>query len=118
MTVPDDPPSAGPERAFDPPPALAGRPCPAAVGDDVADEEEVAGGAGDVAAQPASPISAQLSAAAAIAPPLLFDSSRRTPGFALEAASAERVSREFVWLYFMMEVFCIWNLLRRYEPFQ
>jgi hypothetical protein len=64
-TVPEDPPSAGPDRALDPPPLNPGRPpgwvpgC--ADGADVAEEGvvvEVAAEEVDVAAQPESPIAA------------------------------------------------------------
>jgi hypothetical protein len=76
LTVPDAPPAAAPERAFDPPPAAAG-PCPA-VADGVA---AVAAGVaavaeGVAAAQPESPI-ATLNAAAAIHPLLPLGSTRR-----------------------------------------
>jgi hypothetical protein len=89
------------------------------VGDAVADEDEdVAAGVGEVAAQPASPTSARLSAAAAIQPPRLFESSRRTPDFSLEAASVAGDSLWFDLLYFMMELLCIWDLFRGCQPFQ
>jgi hypothetical protein len=81
-TVPDDPPAAGPDRALDPPPPdpgpparpLGGAPCPAVAEGDAAVAE------GDVAAQPESPITAHVSAAAAIDPLLLFGSNRRAQG--------------------------------------
>jgi hypothetical protein len=90
-TVPAAPPEAGPDRALDPPPPPAappglGRPG-VAEGDAAVAEGEVAGAEGDVAvaegdaAQPAeSPITAAISAAAAIPPRLLFDSNRPTLG--------------------------------------
>jgi hypothetical protein len=104
--VPTAPPAAGPDRALDPPPPgppvpPPGLPVPPpgpgrlpAEGDAVDEEGDVAVDAGDVIvadgdvadaegdeAQPAeSPVTAHISAAAAIRPLLLFDSNRRTPG--------------------------------------
>jgi hypothetical protein len=86
-TVPDDPPAAGPDRALDPPPPdpgrpakpLGGAPCPAVVeGDAAVAEGDAAVAEGDAAAQPESPSTAHISAAAAIDPLFLFDGNRRT----------------------------------------
>jgi hypothetical protein len=78
LTVPTDPPAAGPDRALAPP---LGLPCPAGADEDVAvDEEEVAVVEEDVAAQPATPTTADISAAASIHRPFRFDSGRRAPG--------------------------------------
>jgi hypothetical protein len=69
LTVPDDPPVAGPDRALDPAPPDPG-PRAKLLGD-------VAVAVGDeVAAQPGSPITAHISAAAAIHPLFLFDGRR------------------------------------------
>ena len=94
VTVPDDPPAAGPDRALDPPPPGPG--CPAVAEGDVAVAE------GDVAQPAETPITAHISAAAAIRPLLLFGSNRRTLGrrawlamvtdVALETGRAGRVS--------------------------
>jgi hypothetical protein len=86
LTLPDDPPAAGPDRALDPPPdpgppatPLPGAPCPAVAEEDVAVVEgDVAVVEGCVAEQPESPITADISAAATIHPLFLFDSNRRT----------------------------------------
>jgi hypothetical protein len=60
---------------------LAGAPCPAVVEGDVAVADgDVAVAEEDVAAHPEIPIAAHISAAAAIHPRFLFDSSRRTLG--------------------------------------
>ncbi len=73
-TVPDAPPEAGPDRALDPSPPAVGE-------GDVADAEgDVDVAEGDVAQPAESPVIAHVSAAAAIHPPFLFDSNRRTPG--------------------------------------
>ena len=66
-TVPDAPPAAGPDRALDP------------EGDVAVAEGDVAVAEGDVAQPAESPITAHISAAAAIRPLLLFDSNRRCP---------------------------------------
>jgi hypothetical protein len=69
-TVPDEPPAAGPDRAFEPPPGIR---CP-----DIA-EEDVAGGDDAVVAEedvvhPAhTPIPAAMSVAATIRPRFLVD---------------------------------------------
>ena len=68
-TVPDAPPAAGPDRALDPP-----------EGDVAVAEGDVVVAEGDVAQPAASPITAHISAAAAIRPLLLSDSNRRTLG--------------------------------------
>ena len=68
-TVPDAPPAAGPDRALDPP-----------EGDVAVAEGDVVVAEGDVAQPAASPITAHISAAAAIRPLLLPDSNRRTLG--------------------------------------
>jgi hypothetical protein len=76
-TVPDAPPEAGPDRAFDPPPPNPGppaEPLPAAVA-----EGEVAVGE-DVAQAAESPITPHISAAPMIHRLLLFDSNRHTAG--------------------------------------
>ena len=67
-TVPDAPPAAGPDRALDP------------EGDVAVAEGDVAVAEGDVAQPAESPITAHISAAAAIRPLPLFDSNRRTLG--------------------------------------
>src|SRR3982074_2007292 len=66
-TVPDAPPAAGPDRALDP-----------AEGDVAVAEGDVAVAEGDVAQPAETPITAHISAAAAIRPLLLFGSNRRT----------------------------------------
>jgi hypothetical protein len=77
VTVPADPPWAGPDRALDPldlgPPGkpLGSAVCPAVVCGDVGVVEE------DVVEQPESPITAHISAAATLHPVFLLDSSRR-----------------------------------------
>jgi hypothetical protein len=71
LTVPDDPPAAGPDRALDPP--LPGALFPAVAEGDVEVVDE------DAAAQPDTPITAAATAATAIRPLLLFGSNRRTP---------------------------------------
>jgi hypothetical protein len=81
LTVPDDPPAAGPDRALDPPPPDAGPPAaplpgalfPAVAEGDVEVVDE------DAAAQPDTAITAAATAATAIRPLLLFGSNRRTP---------------------------------------
>src|SRR5260370_31163094 len=86
-TVPAAPPAAGPDRALDPPPLDPKPPAPppgpgcpdVAEGDAVADRGVAVAG-GDVAQPAESPITAHVSAAATIPPPLLFDSNRRTLG--------------------------------------
>jgi hypothetical protein len=92
-TLPIDPPSAGSDRAFDPPPPdpappgkpPPGAPCPAVVeGAEAAVEgavasEAVAVAEGDPARPTETPIPAHPRAAAAIQPRFLFDSNRRTP---------------------------------------
>jgi hypothetical protein len=75
-TVPDAPPAAGPDRALDPPVGDVA----VAVGDVAVAEGDVAVAVGDVAQPAESPITAHISAAAAIRPLLLFDSNRRTLG--------------------------------------
>jgi hypothetical protein len=97
LTVPDAPPAAGPDRALDPAEgdvavaegdvAVAEGDVAVAEGDVAVAEGDVAVAEGDVAvaegdvAQPAeSPITAHVSAAAAIRPLLRFDSNRRTLG--------------------------------------
>jgi hypothetical protein len=76
LTVPDAPPEADPDRAFDPPPPDPRPPAealPAAVADgDVAGAEAVP--------QAASPITAHIGAAAIIHRLLLFDSNRGSLG--------------------------------------
>jgi hypothetical protein len=99
--VPDAPPAAGPDRALDPPEgdvavaegdvavaegegdvAVAEGEGDVAVaeGDVAVAEGDVAVAEGDVAQPAASPITAHISAAAAIRPLLLSDSNRRTLG--------------------------------------
>jgi hypothetical protein len=102
LTVPDDPPAAGPERALDPPPP--GMPCPVVAEGDAAVEGEVAVAA---VAQPESPITVA-SATAAINPLLLFGSDRRGFGW--------RVSLEFVRSLFIMALSYLANLLRECQP--
>jgi hypothetical protein len=75
-TVPAAPPAAGPDRALDPPPPDVA----VAEGDVAVAEGDVAVAEGDVAQAPASPITAHISAAAAIRPLLLFPSNRRILG--------------------------------------
>jgi hypothetical protein len=93
LTLPDDPPAAGPDRALDPPPPdpkcgvelLEDAPCAAVEGD-----AAVAGV--DVPAQPASPIAGTISAAPTIHPFLLVDRNRRSLG-----RRVALVSWEVVW---------------------
>jgi hypothetical protein len=78
--VPDAPPEAGPDRAFDPPPAA---PLPGPAGRDVG-EGDVAAAGGTVAdedgAQPAESPIAAITAPATIHPLFLFDNNLRTLG--------------------------------------
>jgi hypothetical protein len=76
VIVPVDPPSAGPDRALDPPPLppAAGKPFPAAAGPDVDDDVGVDVVA--VAAHPVSPTAAADSTATVIHALLLFSSER------------------------------------------
>ena len=65
-TVPDAPPAAGPDRALDPPP-LTGPGCPAvADGDAAVADGDAPVTEGDAAQPAASPITADISAAATI----------------------------------------------------
>jgi hypothetical protein len=79
LTVPDDPPAAGPDRAFDPPP-----PNPERRGELLADalcgalEGDAAVACEDVLAHPVTPIAGTISAAATIHPFLLFGRNRRS----------------------------------------
>jgi hypothetical protein len=74
-TVPDDPPAAGPDRAFDPPPPERGPPAgPAPEASCPADAEV------EVARPTDSPITGTMMAAATIRPPFVFHNNRRTLG--------------------------------------
>jgi len=74
-TVPDAPPAAGPDRALDPEGDVT-----VAEADVTVAEGDVTVAEGEVAQPSESPITAHISAAAAIRPLLLFDSNRRTLG--------------------------------------
>jgi hypothetical protein len=71
LTVPDDPPAAGPDRAFDPLPLAP----PAAV---LPDTGCAADAGADVASPMESPMTGAISAATAIRPTFLFENSRHT----------------------------------------
>jgi hypothetical protein len=78
-TVPDAPPSAGADRALDPP--APGFPVRDGAAGDVADADEDAAGAAEVAAHPAeTPITAHISAPATIHRLLPFDGFRDLRG--------------------------------------
>jgi hypothetical protein len=70
-TVPDAPPEAGPDRAFDPPPPKSGRPATLLLATDCAADEE-----GDVPRPTNNPVSEPISAAATINPRLIFGRDR------------------------------------------
>jgi hypothetical protein len=74
-TVPDDPPAAGPDRAFDPPPPERGPPA-----GPLPDASCPADAEGDVARPTESPITGTITAAAMIRPIFRFHSNRRTRG--------------------------------------
>jgi hypothetical protein len=83
LTVPDAPPSAGPDRALDPaPPPAAGAPAPnpAPPATPLPGTKCLAVDEGDTASAMESAITAHSSAAATIHPLILFDSSRPTLG--------------------------------------
>jgi hypothetical protein len=74
-TVPEEPPAAGPDRAWDAPPGIW---CPGVADEDFAGGEDDAVVAEEDAAQPAdTPITAHISAAARSRPRLLVDLSGR-----------------------------------------
>jgi hypothetical protein len=85
LTVPTDPPAAGPDRALDPP--AAPRPGPGCPG--VA-EGDVAVACGDVAQPAESPITAHIGAAATINPLLLSDGHRRPFGRRVRLAKIDQ----------------------------
>jgi hypothetical protein len=72
-TVPEDPPAAGPERAFDPP-----APAPGAAANAPPATDWPADADWDMARPTETPITGIIRAAAAIHPLLLFGSNRRT----------------------------------------
>ena len=74
-TVPVDPPAAGPDRAFDPPPPERGPPAGRAPEASCPADAE-----GEVARPTESPITGTMTAAAMIRPPFRFHSIRRTRG--------------------------------------
>jgi hypothetical protein len=80
-TVPDAPPAAGPDRAFDPPPPDRGPPAGR-----LPDASCPADAEGEVAKPTDSPITGTMTAAATIRPPFVFHNNRRTfcrrPGLA------------------------------------
>jgi hypothetical protein len=84
-TVPEDPPAAGPDRAFDPTPPdprLPAAPRPGPACPDVAEEDAVVADGDDEAKPTETPITAHTSTAqaATIHRPFLFDSNRRSHG--------------------------------------
>jgi hypothetical protein len=96
--VPVDPPSAAPDRAFEPPPPAAGKPFPAAAGADVDDDVGV-----DVAAVAAHPVS-----------PTAAADSTATVIHAFRLFSSERSPFERAWsfgLLFMISLLLFGNLL-------
>jgi hypothetical protein len=94
LTVPDDPPAAGPDRALDPPPRAAPAPppaCPDAAAEDLAvDGDDDAVAEGDVE-QADSPTTAPVTAAATAHLLFRFDSNRGRDA-ALDAGRAGTLS--------------------------
>jgi hypothetical protein len=114
-TVPIDPPSAGPDRALDPPPP---DPTPPAEVAAVA-EDDVAVAEDDVAKPVETPATATISPAAAIHRLFVFDSRRRTPGWRTDDPDVVLVSWGLVGSWsFMMALLLLLRLLREeWQPF-
>jgi hypothetical protein len=124
-TVPVDPPAAGPDRAFDPPPPERGPPAGLAPeASCAADTEE------EVARPTDSPITGTMTAAATIRPPFRFRSIRPTrgrrrgaavvdgPDVALEAGRAGWVSSGLgESVSFMVTLLLLMRLHRECQPF-
>jgi hypothetical protein len=84
-TVPDDPPAAGPDRAFDPAPPEPRPPAAPPACPDVAEEDAAVADGDEVAKPTETPITAHTSTeqTANIHRPFLFDSNRRSHGMRL-----------------------------------